>query len=89
MEILAIILKQPSQLQRDGKSFLQSTPPHCYLRAGELGPVKALTDPYSNVGLMDITIFHRTYPTIEIQPLTASVSGVGTNKTCGYAVVSI
>jgi len=88
-EIPTIILERPSQLRGDSKSFLQSTPLHCYVRAGELGPTKALTDPCSNVGLMDLALFRRGYPTIGIHPLTASVSGIGTNKTSGYAIVPI
>ena len=88
-EIPMIILKRPSQLRGDGKSFLRSTPLHCYVRAGELGPMKALTDPCSNIGLMDVALFRPAYPAIEIQPLTASVSGVGTNETSGYAVLPI
>jgi len=89
MEIPTIILERPSQLRGDGRSFLRSTPLHCYVRAGQLGPMKALTDPCSNVGLMDLALFRRGYPEIGIQQNTASVSGVGTNKTFGYAIVPI
>jgi len=88
-EIPTIILERPSQLRGDGKSFLRSTPLHCYVRARELGPTKALTDPCSNVGLMDLALFQRGYPATGIHPLTASVSAVGTNKTSGYAIVPI
>jgi hypothetical protein len=51
--------------------------------------VKALTDPCSNIGLIGMTLFRRAYLRTRIQPLTASVSGVGTNKTCGFTVVPI
>ena len=83
MEIPMIILERPSQLHGDGRSFLRSTPLVCYVRAGQLGPMKALTDPCSNVSLMDLALFRRGYPEIGIQQNTASVSGVGTNKTSG------
>ena len=89
MEIPMIILERPSQLHGDGRSFLRSTPLVCYVRAGQLGPMKALTDQCSNVGLMDLALFRRGYPEIGIQQNTASVSGVGTNKTSGYAIVPI
>jgi len=59
------------------------------MRAGQLGPMKALTDLCSNVGLMDLALFRQGYPEIGIQQNTASVSGVGTNKTSGYAIVPI
>jgi len=89
-EIPTIILKRLSQLQGDGKSFLRSTPLHCYVRVGKMDtPVKALTDPCSNVGLMDMVMFCQAFPRLEIRPLAASVSGVGTNKTSGFAVVPI
>ena len=89
-KIPTIILKRPSQLRGDGKSFLQSTPLYCYMWVGKMDmPVKALTDTCSNVGLIDMVMFRRAFPRLEIRPLAASVSGVGTNNRSGFAVVPI
>jgi hypothetical protein len=89
-EIPTTILKPPSQLRGDGKSFLQSTPLHCYIRIGELDtPLQALRDSCSNVGLMEMMLFRRAYPRTRIHSLMVSVSDVGTNKTSSFAVVPI
>ncbi|KAA8893202.1 hypothetical protein FN846DRAFT_896187, partial [Sphaerosporella brunnea] len=84
-------LERPPQLVGDGKSYLRCTPLAAKLHLGSpLAAEKAaLLDVCSNIGLIDRALFHSAYPEITVHPSSRLISGVGTAKTSGFAVIPV
>jgi hypothetical protein len=84
-------LEHPRQLRGDGKSYLRCTPLATKLRLGSpiAAEEAALLDVCSNIGLIDRTLFYSAYPETAVYPSSRVISGVGTAKTSGFAVIPV
>jgi hypothetical protein len=87
-----LVIPRPTMLKGDGFSYNRASPLHAKIRLGDANGevVNALTDVYSNVGLIDFNLFRTSYPRIKInESHSGTVKGVGKTKAMGFAVVPV
>src|SRR5262249_26592467 len=86
------LIPRPCQLKRDVLSYLRTSPLAAKVRLGSATsePIFGLTDPDSNVGLIDEEVMRTFYPDITIRSdVVNDVQGMGSKKTLGYAIIPI
>lgn len=84
-------LPRPKPFKGDGRSFLRCSLMSAKIRLGSAGATEiyAMTDVCSNTGLIDLNVLKGKYPEAKINPMTANITGIGSQQTVGWTVIPI